>query len=177
MYWGSVQQTSVFGEYATYVAFALFFFSEFVPLVAWFKGLDDEDHDCDSDDEDDELHDDIKSILHNISLEQVEDYAKDMYLRLSRAKGFMHGIAQVMRSDFVRDSTGGVVDLNAGLRALRHYVGCDRAHKQILRRRRGRRVGDASFAESWHSAKSDSTGSDTSDGSPPSSTEGITPGE
>lgn len=131
-------------------------FSELLPLLAAVKGHDDEDHDVsDCEEEDDELR--------SIDLSAISCW-DDLRMRLGRSRGFIHGVAQFARSDFVKKATDGIVDITALFQIIRQLFGAERSTKQVKRRRLGKKIQHRHF----ESAISE-TSSDSSSSSPPSS--------
>ena len=131
-------------------------FSELLPILAAIKGHDDEDHDVsDCEEEDDELK--------KIDLSAISCW-DDLRMRLGRSRGFLHGVAQFARSDFVKKATDGNVDITALFQIIRQLFGAERSTKQVKRRRLGKKIQHRHF----ESAVSE-TSSDSSSSSPPSS--------
>lgn len=131
-------------------------FSELLPVLAAIKGHDDEDHDVsDCEEEDEELR--------AIDLKDISCW-DDLRMRLGRSRGFVHGITQFARSDFVKKATDGIVDITALFQIIRQLFGAERSSKQVKRRRLGKKIQHRHFESAISETSSDSTSS-----SPPSS--------
>ena len=130
--------------------------SEFLPALKLLVGHDD-----------DEISDLSQDELEDIGVGDIEisiDCASDLWRRISKGRGVLHILLQILRCQYVQKVTG--VDINTMLKDFRECCGLLRTPKHVKKTR----VGKCKFYSTRGSSDSDDSASSL-DSTPPSSTE------
>lgn len=145
----------------TFILLGIAVISESLPALKAIIGHDDEPCDVDSDDE---IYASAASQISGTEEPPIPSLLEDLQRRLSKSRGCLHTVFQIMKSRMFEEVTG--IPVTELLKRSRSAFGLPRTPHHVRKEKLGRRVFKSALSASEEEQSGDSDSS-----TPPSSTE------